>query len=64
MDDVLKHPFFKGMDMKQLLNKEVEAPFIPTINQKLDLSNFDSKILTLSTTESILPNEGIEKIKA
>lgn len=64
VDEVLKHPFFANLDMKKLLAKEIEAPFIPKIDQALDLSNFDSKILTMSTTESILPSEGIDKINA
>ena len=28
-DEVLTHPFFAGIDLKQLRNKEIRAPYIP-----------------------------------
>lgn len=31
MDEVLTHPFFAGLDMGKLLQKKIDAPFIPTV---------------------------------
>lgn len=39
--DVKKHKFFAEMDFDKLVNKEIAAPWIPKIEDKLDYSNFD-----------------------
>eukprot|EP00042_Codosiga_hollandica_P023274 m.91011 g.91011 ORF g.91011 m.91011 type:complete len:382 (+) comp51116_c0_seq1:70-1215(+) len=39
--DVKHHPFFAGMDWASVYWKMVPAPFIPSIKNPLDLSNFD-----------------------
>ncbi len=40
--EVLKHPFLKNINTKDLLDKKVPAPFVPKLN---DLNNFvDSKV--------------------
>ena len=31
MDEVLMHPFFADLDMEELLQKRITAPFIPTV---------------------------------
>ena len=31
MDEVLMHPFFADLDMNQLLQKQLPAPFVPSI---------------------------------
>lgn len=39
--DVQEHPWFKDMDLKKLLNREIKAPWKPTIKNALDASNFE-----------------------
>lgn len=34
--------FFKGFDWEAFMAKQMKAPFIPTVNSREDLSNFDS----------------------
>ena len=48
------YPFFKDIDMKKLLAKEIEAPYIP----KVGPVNTNQKV-----TESILPEEKIKAIE-
>eukprot|EP00347_Sterkiella_histriomuscorum_P024519 403330825 len=64
VDDVLGHPFFKGIDLEKLIKKELPPPFIPKLQSEYDLSNFDQKYVKLDLTESVLPEEGIQKIQA
>ena len=39
--EVKAHRFFSGVDWNALLGKRVSPPFFPTINGRLDTSNFD-----------------------
>lgn len=43
VNDIKKHPFFKGIDFIKLKNKEIPAPFIPELKNDLDTSNFDTE---------------------
>jgi len=39
--DVINHDFFKSIDWQKLVNKELKVPYVPTISDPLDTSNFD-----------------------
>ncbi|KAJ1675910.1 Serine/threonine kinase [Spiromyces aspiralis] len=41
--DVKRHPFFKGCNWDDFLNKRVKPPFIPVIKSPTDTSNFDAE---------------------
>jgi len=41
VEDLKKHPYFKGIDWKELENKNVKAPFVPDLNGEMDLKYFD-----------------------
>lgn len=58
-EEVLAHPFFKGIDLEKLIKKELEPPFKPETKSNFDLSN----LVKLDVTESVLPEEGIQKIQ-
>lgn len=30
MEEVLGHPFFKGIDTKKLLNYQIQSPYLPS----------------------------------
>ena len=53
-EEVLGHKFFNGVDLKKLLAREIGAEFIPDQNY---IKNFDSEIVNLDPTESVVPNE-------
>lgn len=40
-DDVKSHPWFKSIDFEKLRNLEVAAPWVPSINNPYDTSNFE-----------------------
>uniref|UniRef100_A0A7N6A8Q7 protein kinase C n=1 Tax=Anabas testudineus TaxID=64144 RepID=A0A7N6A8Q7_ANATE len=42
-EDVKKQPFFRGMDWEALLQRKVPPPFVPTVADKEDVSNFDQE---------------------
>ena len=39
VDEIKSHPFFKGLDWKNLRNQK--SPFIPKIKDEEDVSRFD-----------------------
>lgn len=61
VDEVLSHPFFKGLDMDKLLARQIKAEFQPTIDGT-GLNNFDAEITNAKPEESHVPAEIIEKI--
>jgi protein kinase A len=42
LSDLFDHPWFSTIDFAALRRKEIEAPFAPTINDPLDMSQFDN----------------------
>ncbi|KOB71537.1 Serine/threonine-protein kinase N2 [Operophtera brumata] len=42
-EDVKKQAFFRSVNWEQLLLRKVKPPFVPTINNLEDVSNFDSE---------------------
>jgi hypothetical protein len=57
VEEVLAHPFFKGIDLKKLQNMEVPAPFLPNI---LDVEKLRATQQVLSfkdLKESLIPIE-------
>lgn len=39
--DIKKHPFFEPIDWCALFNRQVTAPFVPTVDGTEDTSHFD-----------------------
>ncbi|XP_061083769.1 serine/threonine-protein kinase N1 isoform X2 [Conger conger] len=42
-EDVKKQPFFRGVDWVLLLQRKLPPPFVPSIGNKEDVSNFDEE---------------------
>ncbi|XP_051996585.1 serine/threonine-protein kinase N2-like isoform X1 [Xyrauchen texanus] len=42
-EEVKRHPFFRNMDWAALLAKKIQPPFMPTIKDREDVSNFDDE---------------------
>ncbi len=49
--------------MDDILNKKLDAPFVPQVAGKRDLQNFDPEVTAEELTESILPQESKDIIK-
>ncbi|KAG7480547.1 hypothetical protein MATL_G00057360 [Megalops atlanticus] len=45
--EVKKQKFYQGIDWEALLAKKVKPPFLPTIKEKVDVSNFDEEFTRL-----------------
>jgi len=42
VDEILSHPFFASINLDELVEKKIEAPFKPKLSSNvLDVSNFD-----------------------
>ena len=54
VEDIIGHPWFKDINMGDLLEKKVKAPYIPVIKDEHDTSNFDEKFAALEVAESII----------
>ncbi len=59
-EEVLGHKFFQGLDLKQLVNREILAEFKP--DQDF-VRNFDSEIINQDPMESVVSPEIITQIK-
>ena len=64
LNEIRQHPFFATVDFDGLLLKKIPAPFIPTINNSTDVSNFDEEFTNEDTGVSFIPQKNIEVIKA
>lgn len=63
VEDILSHPWFKGLDIQELLSKKVQAPYIPKAKDAMDLQNFDAEVRKQAIDESIVPQEKVALIK-
>ena len=60
--EVLRHPFFNGLDIEKLLRKEIVPPYKPVIND--DLKFFDQKLTNLDDIgESVIDKSRQKLIK-
>jgi len=46
VEEIKKHPFFEGIDWEKLVKKETVAPFIPTVESKLDTTYIDEEFIS------------------
>lgn len=55
--DILNHKFFMKIDMKKLLNREIEPPYVPDTKDVLDKSGFDEKFTSMPIAETPMDQE-------
>lgn len=41
VDELINHPFFKGIDFEKLQKKELQPPYTPELSGPYDLRHFD-----------------------
>lgn len=63
VDDILLHPWFKDLDIDNLLKKKLPAPFVPKVESQTDLNNFDPDVVGAELIDSIIPDESIKIIR-
>ncbi|KYO28147.1 serine/threonine-protein kinase N2 [Alligator mississippiensis] len=49
-EDIKKQPFFRNMDWEALLGRRLPPPFVPTIQGRADISNFDEEFTAEAPT--------------
>ncbi|KAK9762287.1 Serine/threonine kinase [Basidiobolus ranarum] len=42
-EEIKRHPFFRGVNWDDIMNKRIDPPFRPKITSRTDISNFDSE---------------------
>ena len=52
LDEIKSHPFFCTMNFDEIRNKKLKPPYIPSIKDKEDTSNFDQEFKDMPLTES------------
>jgi len=55
-DEIIRHPFFAGIDFDKLLNRSYQPPFKPKVDDPTDVRNFDKEFTSLPailTPESV-----------
>jgi len=58
---IKNHPWFEGVNWKALFLKQYEAPFVPKINNEVDLSNFDPEFTEIAIN-SMSQNAGSDML--
>jgi serum/glucocorticoid-regulated kinase 2 len=62
-EDVLKHPFFAGLDLKELMEKKIKAEYVPQVKDKYSVENFDPSITAESLDSGPIPPNRMDLIK-
>lgn len=64
LNDIKAHAFFQNMSFELVLQKKLPAPFIPVIQNKYDVQNFDEDFTTENPdVQTFIPEKSIELIK-
>lgn len=63
-DEVINHPFFEDLDIDMLLKKEIPSPFVPKEFSLQDQELNRNEYMRLDLIESMIPEDGIEKVNA
>ena len=63
-EEVLKHPFFQGIDLNKLMRQEIEAPFKPEVSADgLDVKYFNAKSDAKDLAETYIPEAKSRKVE-
>ena len=61
--DLIGHPFFKSINIEELMEKKINPEFKPKLKDKYDLSYFDVKVISEEGNEVTGPISKLELIK-
>ena len=63
VDEILRHPFFKDLDLEKLSLKILESPFIPQIMDVEKLRQQSGDLVSFKDfQETIIPRQGMELV--
>jgi len=63
LEEIKNHPFFAKVDFDMILQKKVKAPFIPDLNNDVDVQYFDEEFTSENLGMSFIPQQNLEMIK-
>lgn len=64
IEEIISHRWFTDIDIDDLLNKKIEAPFVPKLSDDLtDVSNFDKEFTSTSLAQSIIPKADMKAVE-
>lgn len=64
IDEILLHPWFKGVDPKHIMKKKIIPPFTPAVKNEADAKYFSHAKDGISMADTYIPKEKIENIKS
>jgi serum/glucocorticoid-regulated kinase 2 len=63
IEEIIAHNWFKVIDIDMLLNKQLDAPFVPDLSDELtDVTNFDKEFTGSSLEQSIIPRANMKAV--
>ena len=63
IEDIKAHDWFRDIDIDMLLNKQLDAPFVPDLSSELtDVRNFDKGLTSSSLNQSIIPRPNMKAV--
>ena len=63
-NEIKTHQFFKQINFDNIIKRKTPAPFIPIIQNKFDVQNFDKEFTSENPDNiSVIPNKNMEIIK-
>lgn len=61
-EEIKRHPFFgRHIDFKKLLQKEIKAPFKPSVVSPVDVSNFDTVFTAEEAYDSVVEDSQLSQ---
>ena len=64
IEEVMSHPFFKELNLDDLVLKKIESPFKPKLSADLfDVSNFDAQFTSEEAINSVIPAQKLDQIR-
>lgn len=64
VSEILEHPWFADLNIQDVLDRKIEAPFVPQVKSELDLQNFDKNVVKKGNLEeSMISKASVDVIK-
>ena len=63
IEEILGHPWFKGLDLDAIFNKELDAPYTPPLSDDIfDITNFSKSMTCQELVETIVPFAQVARV--
>ena len=63
LNEVISHPCFANIDMRKLMSKQMEPPFLPDKSALLDLKFFNKKQSPQDLLDTVVPQQKARKVE-